>query len=235
MTAAAAVVLAQGAPSIRDYVQANLRDVRFIARKQSANQAELAKINRDFGHAYRVDFTEFMYKEPMMLRAESTVEEQKVLYVLNGPTRMYRIPSAGISTRENLAKAPGKRQTPLDFGLLTPGLFDGFFVAQFVRRDTRLGALVFDIRHDPKLNDDTRHRVWVDPDKKFTIRREWYSQIDNNRLMAIFSYEDPKQVNGVWIPTKIVVRNAENKLAGSSAYTEIRVNTGLADSLFSVR
>jgi outer membrane lipoprotein-sorting protein len=235
MAAATLMAVSQANPSIRDFVEGDLKDFSFVTKKVSANQRELAKINRDFGQAYRFDSTTLQYKEPLMLRGESRVEDQSIVYILNGPIRRYRIPRAGINTREDLSKAPGKRQSPLDFGILTPSLFSSLFEAKFVRKDTRTGAMVYDLTYQDRFNDDTRHRVWVDPVRKLTIRREWYSQLDNYRLMATFYYEEPKQFGPVWVPTRLTVRNAEDKVAGVSEYTKIRVNTGLEDSLFNVK
>ncbi len=231
---AAAVALGQSSPSIRDVWQDELKDFSFVAKKISANQKELAKINKDFGSAYRFTSTEIQYKEPMMLRGESKVEDQSIIYIINGPIRRYKIPRAGINTREDLAKAPGKRQTPLDFGIVTPSLFNGLFQAKFVRKDTRSGDLVFDLTYLEKLDDDSRHRVWIDPEKKFVTKREWYSQNDNFRLMATFFYEAPQAFGKVFMPTKLTVNNAEGKLAGVSAYTQIQVNRGIPASDFGV-
>ena len=44
------------APSIEDYVQKDLKDATFVAKKVRASQRELQKINDDFGMSYR--FTE---------------------------------------------------------------------------------------------------------------------------------------------------------------------------------
>lgn len=234
IAAAASAILAQANPDIDDFVQANLKDATFVARKVSADQRELQRINRDFAQSYRFDNSTVQYKEPMMLRLESRVEDQSILYIINGATRTVRIPKANFNTRENLARAPGKRQTPFDFGLLTPSLFRNFMVAKFIRRDRATNDLVFDFFYENQNDDSTRHRVWVDPDKKVISRREWYSQ-NGGHLVATFVYEEPKQYSGVWVPTRVSVRNAANKVAGVTEYASVRVNTGLADSLFAVR
>jgi hypothetical protein len=232
---AAAIAVGQSGPSIRDVWQDDLKDFSFVARRVSANQRELAKINKDFGNAYRFTSTEIQYREPMMLRGESKVEDQSIVYILNGAIRRYRIPRAGINTREDLSRAPGKRQTTLDFGLITPSLFNNLFEAKFVRKDSRSGDLVFDLTYIKSLRDDSRHRVWIDPDKKFVTKREWYSQNDNFRLMATFLYEQPQAFGKVYIPTRLTVNNAEGKLAGVSSYTQIQVNKGIALSEFDVK
>jgi outer membrane lipoprotein-sorting protein len=222
-------------PSIQDFVQAKLKDTTFTTQAVTANQRELAKINKDFANSYRFKTVLVRIKEPFRMRLESTVDDTEIYFVINGPIRTIRIPRAGFSQKLDLAKKPGQRQTVLEFGLITPALFDGtLFYADFVREDRATGLPVFDVFYAKNLDDTTRQRIWVDPQKKIVTRREWYSQIDN-RLMAVFTYEDPQQVDGVWFPTRAVVRNADNKVAGVTRYTNIKVNTGLPDSLFVVK
>jgi hypothetical protein len=61
-------------------------------------------------------------------------------------------------------------------------------------------------------------------------RREWYNQY--GRQLATFTYENPKQFSGVWFPTRLTVKNVDNVVAGITRYDSIKVNSGLADSLF---
>ena len=72
--------------------------------------------------------------------------------------------------------------------------------------------------------------MWIDPEKDYTTRREWYDQ--KGRQKATFLYENPKKFDGVWFPTQLTVKNMDNKVAGVTRYDSIRVNTGLASSLF---
>lgn len=227
------LLTAPAPPSIQDFVPRNLRDASFTAVVVSGNPQELAKINRDFAQSYRFRSSSIRLKEPFMVRAESTVEDSTILFVVNGTRRMVRIPRSNINLRENLATKPGKRQTAFDFGFLTPSLFDDFFTARYVRRDRATGQEVFDVTYVPRLKDGTRHRVWIDPDRKLLTKREWYSQIDG-RLMATISYDEPRQFDGLWLPTRVTVRNADNRVAGTSRYDSIRVNTGLDNSIFRV-
>jgi outer membrane lipoprotein-sorting protein len=102
-----------------------------------------------------------------------------------------------------------------------------------VRTDRATGDLVFDVTYQNRQHDTSRHRIWVDKDRKIVKKREWYGQ--DGRQMATFSYENPQRVGGVWFPTRQVVRNMDDRVAGVSEFENIRVNTGLADSLFSVK
>lgn len=121
----------------------------------------------------------------------------------------------------------------MDFGVLTKSLFTDLFEAKFVRKDRATADVVFDLTFPAKLDDTSRHRVWIDPEKKIVTKREWYGQRGNQR--ATFLYESPVLVDGVWFPTKVTVKNVENKVAGISRYEAFKINTGLEDSLFDLK
>jgi outer membrane lipoprotein-sorting protein len=42
------------------------------------------------------------------------------------------------------------------------------------------------------------------------------------------------EVNGVTVPTKLSIFNAENQLAGEVLYKNVQINKGLADELFKI-
>lgn len=225
--------LGQSAAKISDCWQTNFVDATFTAVVASSNQKELAKINKDFANSYRFKSTSVRIKEPFKIRLETKVDDMDILFIVNGSTRVVRIPSRGIRNKENLSKAPGKRQTALDFGLLTPALFNNLFEAKYIRTDRATGDIVFDLTYIPALDDTTRHRIWVDPAQRYINKREWYSQ-NGGHLMATFLYSEAKQFGNVWFPTKLTVKNAENKVAGSTTYSQVKVNAGVAESSFNV-
>jgi outer membrane lipoprotein-sorting protein len=234
LLAVAALTLVQPAQKfdVDDIVQKNFRDASFVARVVKGNERELKKINDDFAYSYRFTFMKAQVKEPFMVRLESTVEDTNLLYIINGDRKRYSIPRIKINKTENISLAPGKRQTPMDFGVLTPSLFRGdFMTAQFQRVDRETGNLVFDITYvKPRLDDTSRHRVWVDKDRRYITRRVWFSQ--EGRQLATFIYDLPKQDGGVWFPSRCTVRNIEDKVAGVTQYESIAINRGIADSVF---
>lgn len=219
--------------SISSVCESRLDDASFTAVVDKAVIKELQKINKDFASSYRVKQTSVQLKEPFKMRLESEVEGNKVLFILNGGYRLFKISPAGIKNKENLTKSPGKRQTLFDYGLLTPSLFNNYFQASFVRTERSNGNAVFDVTYVKSLDDTTRHRIWVDTKNKYVTKREWYSQ-NGGHLMAIFTYENPKTYGSITIPTKLTVSNAEKKFAGSLVYKNIKMNTGLSDSIFKI-
>jgi outer membrane lipoprotein-sorting protein len=215
---------------IDDYVQKSLKDATFVAKKVKAVQKELKLINDDFGLSYRFDKVQFQYKEPLKLRLEASVEETSAIYIIDGPTQMIRVPRLRQNVKQDLSRSPGRRQTPLDFGILTPGLFRDLFQGKFVRQDRASGNAVFDLTY--RGTDDTsRHRIWIDQEKGITTKREWYNQ--HGRQLATFVYENPSKISGVWVPTMVSVKNVNNVVAGVTRYESVKVNTGIPDSLFS--
>lgn len=221
---------------IKNYVQGSFEDAQFTVVTGEHSISELAKISKDFSQSYRFKSSQVWIKEPFKLRMMSEVDDSTILYVVNGGKRMYKIPRSGLSQTDDISKAPGKRQTAFDFGILTPALVNNYFVADFVRMDRASGDAVFDLTYASHLMDSSRHRIWVDPQTKVITKREWYAQRRNNgRLMATFIYSNIKKVGSVSLATSAVVNNADNKRAGSLSYTNMKVNTGLADSLFALK
>lgn len=230
LLATAALAATYQTPTIDQFVQTKLDDATFKAKVVKADQRELMKVNEDFGQSYRFDTTTIRFKEPFRLRLEANVDDTTVLYILNGTTQTIRVPRIKLNQKVDLSKSPGRRQTPLDFGVITPSLIPNLYVATYVRKDRTSGEQVFDLNYAPQWKDKNRHRVWIDPEKKYITKREWYNRRGNQ--IATFYYEEPELQNGVWLPTRLTVKNMDNKVAGITSYTELKVNTGLADSLF---
>lgn len=229
--ALAAVAPAFQATTINAYLQPNFHDATFTAKVVSKDEAELQKINDDFGKAYKVGYVNVRLAEPFKMRLDSNIEDTKVSYVINGDERHFKIPRLGINKREDLSHKPGSRQTVFDYGVLTPSLFESFLDASFVRIDRATGDAVFDITYKPIYNDKTRYRVWLDPKTHLVAKREWYHR--KGRFVATFLYENPVQVNGAWMPTQLTVKNADDKVGGVTRYDDVKINQGIPDNIFS--
>lgn len=229
---AASLVLAKGqGPSITDFEQPNFKDASFQVKVTYANEDALGKISSDFKQTYQFKQMDVQIKEPFMLRMAGSVEDTKILFVLNDVKSLTSVPKIGVHQREDLSTKPGKRQTPLDFGFLTPSMFQDMFTADFVRLDRATGDDVFDIHYNPRYNYKVYYRVWLDPEKHYITKREWYRK---DRQLATFYYSDPVNQDGVWMPTHLIVKNVDDQRAGETEYDAMKVNTGLSDDLFKV-
>ncbi|MCS6924150.1 MAG: hypothetical protein NZM10_07235 [Fimbriimonadales bacterium] len=210
--------------------QDKLRDLQMEARAEGVRLGELRKINKDFANAYRFRRMLVQYKEPLKLRLESEVQGQKIIYILNGGQKLVIAPRQRV--REDVTNAPGKRQTPLDFGFITPALAR-LLDAKFLREERENGTLLLVYELTWGYTQDTaRHIVWIDPERRYLVRRHWHSF---GIYRARFEYKEPVQAApGIWIPSKIEVYNADQRFGGRTVNTNIRVNQGLNDQLFEI-
>ena len=210
---------------IESYVQTGFRDAAFTAKVLKKDQRELAKINDDFEDGYRFESTTVRMKEPYKLRLDAKVDDTQMSYVVNGHYRYIKVPRIKVNVKQDLAKKPGSRQTIMDFGVLTPSLFVDFLDATFVRVDRATNDVVFDLTYKPVFKDKTRYRVWIDPSKKYVTKREWYHR--RGRMVATFLYDSPVTEGGATMPTKMTVKNGDDKVAGVTGYVGVRINQGM--------
>ncbi|GIV21129.1 MAG: hypothetical protein KatS3mg023_2880 [Armatimonadota bacterium] len=214
---------------INDYVQTRLHDLRATVRQQTANQRELEKINKDFANSYRIKQMTARYKEPSKMRLESKVGVVNVVYIINGNQK--HVSAGPIKNTDDISNAPGKRQSLMDFGILTPS-FMKLVNAKFLRYDHEDGVRypVFELTW-ANSDDTSKHIVWMDGKTRTVVKRQWYNQ--QGKLMAVFYYKNPVEAApGIWVPTRVEVYNAEGKLGGVTTYVDLHVNEGLPDSLF---
>lgn len=222
-------------PTINAYLQPNFHDATFVAKVQQKNQAELKKINDDFGQSYRFQSTTIHVKEPFKLRLDANVEDTTVSYIANGTRQIFKVPRIklpipGLNKVQDVSDQPGRRQTLMDFGILTNSIVDELFDAKFVRMDRATGDAVFDLTYKSKFHDRNRFRVWLDPNKHFIEKREWTNR--KGRMVATFIYDSPVNDGGVWMPTKLTVKNADDAVAGVTKYESVKINAGVSDDLF---
>jgi len=104
----------------------------------------------------------------------------------------------------------------------------------FVKPETLDGhaADVFDMRYTGS-NSLQHYRVWLDCTTHTTLKREWYG--GDNLLRATFLYDETKEViPGVWLPTRVKIKNADGVVAAVLTLEDIKVNQGLVDGLFEI-
>jgi outer membrane lipoprotein-sorting protein len=232
LTLSLVMLAAAGAAHAQAPINSHLPQVRDIALSSkivSRDMAELRKISRDFAQSYRFASSEVFYKEPNRLRVNSRAGAITVSYVINGNTKVYR---AGAAVRNDISNKPKERQTAMLAGVLTPAFLQMFNVSgagtgTFAGRSVHVYNLRY--RQEP---DGLWVRLSVDPQRKLVIRQQEFHADGSMKLDVRFL--NPQQVSGVWVPTRLEVYNGEGKLGAVTEVSNIRVNTGLADSLFSV-
>jgi outer membrane lipoprotein-sorting protein len=212
------------------YTQSGLKDLSFTVRIVQSSLKEASKIDVDYKKQFAFQGARAQLKEPFKLRIDAKVDDTQILYILNGTRQVTRIPKLKLNQRADLATEPGRRQTFMDFGVLTPSVIKSFFIPKFVRFDRETNNPVFDLTWPEKWDNPGRMRVWIDKDAKYIVKREWYGL--EGQLKATHYYSSPMREGTVTFPTEAKVFNAENKLAASFKYESVKINDGLTDSLF---
>ena len=218
--------------NINSYVCQKLDDFTATLTVVKADQRELGKISKDAGLLYRFKDVQMRYKEPNKVRIEGAVEGTKGVFVLNGPIQWVSIPKIHLKTKRDFGKAPGKRKSLMDVGLISE-YYLTYTNGKFLRQGTVDGTpvAVFDLTYKARDEDTSHAIVYIDPRTKVVRKRESYSQ--DGKLQAVYYYKDVKEVQpGVWFPTLIEAQNTDRVVAGITSYRDIHVNTGLSDDIF---
>lgn len=217
------------ATDIQSYVCSKLDDFSATMHVVNVNERALSKISKDAVLIYKFGTVEMRYKEPDMVRIEGNAQGTHGVFILNGPTQW--VAFNGIKAKRNFANQPGKRKSLMDVGLISE-YYLSYTNARFLREGSVDGVpcAVFDMTYKDR-HDTSHHIVYVDPKTRVVRKRESYSQ--DGKLQAIYYFKDVKEVKpGVWFPTLIEAQNTDRVIAGTTAYRDIKVNTGLPDSLF---
>jgi len=218
--------------SLDDYTQPALKDLSASVGVLSHNDRELRKIGKGYSDAYKLGQQEVQCREPSQVRFQGKKGLFTIRYITNGNRKLTEVPTLRIRKVDDISKEPGKGDSISDLGVITPAFADRV-EAKWLRSETRDGATLqvfeFWYKEDPRR----RHTVSMDPATKTIVEH-----IDHHRskkkpgFRKRLLFSQPKQVNGVWVPTRAALYNGENKLSAEVKYESIKVNTGLAEKLF---
>lgn len=213
-------------PDFSRMAVSGIRDLEASVTVVHADLPQLEKINKDFGIAYRLREVTIRYKEPDKFRMDSRLG----MLVVNGTKRYLRVPQLGLRRSDDVGQSLSRRHSLLDLGLITENRLDQF-VARFLRTETIRGRIAHAFELTFKDTDTDRYVIWVDPERKALLRRRWIASDGATR--ATFDYLEPREVaDGIWLPTRIEVRNGVGQLAGATAYKEVKINQDPPDELF---
>jgi len=148
--------------------------------------------------------------------------------------RYYEVPKLKLRKSENLEAHPGKRQSLLEYaGLVSTGTLQ--FMDARLLRDEKTGdrdSLVYEMRFQGE-DKGSFYRIWIDKQTHVTVKREWYDSA--SKLRATFLYSDAKEIApGIWLPTRLEVKNAEGASAAVLSLSDIKPNQGLTDEPFAL-
>ena len=217
------------AVNIKDELQAataKFRDLTATFVSTYTNKNELSKMGKSYARSYEFKEAKLFFKDPDKFKMEGKLGMIRMEYIIAGDIRVFRVPSLHISKKEDLSKKGGKKQTCIDVGMITDGIWKTFDV-RLIGEDS--GTYVIDIA--PPEDPDFRQRIWVDCKDLYMCKREQYDR--KGRLRARYLFKNHKRVDGViWVAGKTEMYNRSGGLAGISELRDIKVNDGVADSEF---
>lgn len=205
------------------------KDITLTAKVVHGNQKELAKIGKDFARSYEVETTTIKYKAPDKMRVAGKLGMVGFAVVRNGNWKAYIVPALRIHKKEDCTKEPHQLQGDLDVGIVTEELWRDF-VVQDAHVEKSSGGDLYKITF-VRMNSKEKHLTcWVEAKGCKLLKLDKYESDGSMKSRCVFSKH--KQVGGVWVPLRIDVYNEDNKLAGTTEYSNIKVNSGIPDSEF---
>ena len=220
---------------LSDYTVSKLDDFETTMKAVFHDDNAARKINKDIGLLYQLKGdVQIRYKEENKFRADGKLGATRASLVINNERQTYNL-SGFVKKTDNLGKAPGKRKSLLDVGLISE-YYLGYAQGEFLGEKPFEGVncAVFKITYKDRSLDTSHRIVWIDPKTKITLKREEYAQDGSGgKLRSVWLYRDPVEIApGLFFPTRIELYNNENQKAGETAYTNTRVNVGLSDDVF---
>lgn len=220
------------APRYEDLATAEVTDLQATAAVLKADQTELHKISKDFGMAYRLKSVTMRFKRPGKLRMDGKIGQESALYIVNGSTRYYSVPRLKLSKKDDLGAAPGKRYSLLEFGIASRGDLAALD-AKHLRTESvdGISTHVFEVNY--KGDESLKYILWIDPRSRVILKRDWLDS--EGRLRASFVHKVLKEAApGLWIPTRLEIRNAHGVLAAETEYSNIKINQNIPESFFTI-
>jgi len=204
------------------------RDFTIGAKIAYSNQKELAIIGKDYGKSYQFKNSTIIFKMPDKVKVTSTAGVVNVSYIITG--NMKRIRAGLLKKTEDISNEPHKKQTPLDVGVVTEAIWKQFRVDNVKMEGTAANptyVLTLSLSNSPQK----KQYIWVDGKDLRLLKREKHEA--DGSLKSRYVYSKHKEYKGVvWVPGEQRVYNKNGKLAGTTAYSNIKVNTGVADGVF---
>ncbi len=209
--------------------EAGLKDYRAEMVIDEANKNNVSRMGEGYGDILRLEKAVISYKKPDKIRYDGYAQGIKAAYVQNGYKKLIIAPM--IKQIVDVKNAPGKRQDTLDLGFLSSRLWVDNKIT--VISTAKNGTVV--LKFDPKFGDnDKRHdRVWVDPKTLRLLKREKYRGSGELRLRTVFK-DWESLTSKLPIAATSDMFDVKGRSLGMVSYKNIKPNTGLSDSIFSL-
>ncbi len=226
--AAVAITSAQLLSKVKT-AEAGLKDFKAEMAITSANKGNVSDMGEGYSEILKLQKGVISYKNPDKLRMDGYAQGIKASFIQNGYKKL--VLASMIRKTEDVKNKPGKRLDTLDFGFVSSSLWTNNNVT-IVSTDKNGVTL---LKLTPKFGDkDKRHdRVWLNTDNLRLVKREKYK--GSGEMRARYTYTDFQNLAGkLPIATTSTIYDSDGDNLGTVAYKKVLVNTGLADSIFSL-
>lgn len=206
---------------------ANFKDLRMDVEITQQNQKELATISEDYGKAYEFKKSRLVFRSPDSFKMTARAGIMNISYIVTGNTKIVR--AGFINKKTDISKEPHKKQIAIDAGIIDETFFRQYTVKD-CRKESLSGRDVFRVTAVRPNAPDKDQDTWLDANDLRLLKRE--RREADGSLISRHVYTSHKLVGGIWVPGEVRVYGRNEKLAGTSLYSNILVNTGVEDKEF---
>lgn len=207
----------------------NFNDLSMVGTVTYKNKDALAKIEANYAQLYEFKTASVFLKNPDKVRLEGKLGMVKFEYIVNGTNKLFRAPMVKINKKNSYADDPAKLQSALDIGIVTPALWQ-YRTIEIVEDEEsqQNGDIKLRLRWP---RGDMIYYAWIDA--KNLYLKQYVKQTAEGVVELRTVYSDAKKfADAIWVPCKVEVFASDGAKAGTSVFSDIKVNSGLADSLF---
>lgn len=228
-------VASPAGPPVINSLTTPLHDLEATMVAQKINPEALKQIDPEFARNYALHNLLLLYKAPDMIRLDGVSKIfGRATLILNGSVRFYVVPKLHLHNVENLSEKPVLRQSLLEYaGLLTPETFAFMSSKPLGVEQTKEGSnYLYKLSYNG-TEPGSFYKVWVDSKTHVVVKRDWYGR--DGALKASYDCSKIKEVGpSLWIPTRMEVFDSKDASAAVTELTDIKVNQGLSNALFTV-
>lgn len=209
----------------------NYKDLSLSARVVFTDKKVLKGIGKDFPKAFEVEKTNIKFKFPDMNKVDGKLGMVGIAVITNGDTRYFIVPSLGINKKVDITGRPEQRQSDLDLGVLSDTLWREWVITKTEEIDTRSGSQ-YVITFCRSNGRDAKSVIYVDAKTLKILKLEKYHPKYGPLQVTYMFSGHTYEADTIWVPKRTDVYDAKGKLAASTVYENIRVNSGISSAEF---
>lgn len=222
---------AQTSSSLHQRARAANSGIRDISARMvvlDADKKNVRNINPSLIEALNIKEMDVFYRSPDKFRAEAMAKGLQLTWILNGDRQLISVPGMMIRKMEDIGRNPGRKRNSLDLGFVSDQLWQDFNVTVISQsKDAHR------LRLTPKVAEGKRHElIWVEPETMKLLRRDRHSR--SGTMSVRYTYGNHRKFRNLAVAQQAKVYDPNGEFAGTIEYRNLKINSGLAESLFSL-